>query len=422
MTNPVTVDLMDADLLRDPFRGYSLLRERSPMVQVAFGGAGSPLWLVTRYEDVRSVLGDRRFVNSPANVPGLGLKDVREATVRSVGIADEYVPYLLGTVLDVDGDDHLRLRRLVAKTFTPRRVQEMRPRVQEITDGLLDRLPAGDGVVDLVEHFAYPLPITVICELVGIPEEDRELWRVWGAALLRQDEPQGMGAAVAGIVDYIRELIPRRRAEPADDLLTALIRAHDEDGSALSGFELVTMVLALVLAGHQTTAHLIGNGIVALLDHPDQLERLRADPSGLMPGAVHELMRWCGPVQATRFRFATEDVVIGGRILRKGSPVQASLVSANFDPRRFDDPHRFDITRQPDGRREAHVGFGHGIHYCLGAALARQEAEVAFTALLARYPELSLAVPRDEIARTRVPGVWQLGALPVRLGRAVDQE
>ncbi|MFC5185103.1 cytochrome P450 family protein [Actinomadura harenae] len=415
MTEPVTVDLMDADLLSDPFLGYSRLRERSPMVQVAFGGAGSPLWLVTRYEDVRAVLGDRAFVNSPANVPGLGLKDVRETTVRSMGVADEYAPYLLSTVLDADGEDHLRLRRLVARTFTPRRVQEMLPRVQEITGDLLDRLPVRDGVVDLVEHFAYPLPITVICELVGIPEEDRGLWREWGAALLRQDEPEGIGAAVAGIVDYVTELVGRRRAEPADDLLTALIRVHDEDGSALSGFELVTLVLALVLAGHQTTAHLIGNGLVALLDHPDQLKRLRADPSGLMPGAVHELMRWCGPVQSTRFRFAAEDVVIGGRILRKGSPVMASLVSANFDPRRFDEPHRFDITRQPDGRREAHLGFGHGLHYCLGAALARQEAEVAFTALLERHPHLSLAVPGDDLDRARMPGVWQLRSLPVRL-------
>jgi cytochrome P450 len=415
VTNPVTVDLMDADLLSDPFEGYSRLRELSPMVQVAFGGQGSPLWLVTRYEDVRAVLGDRRFVSSPANVPGLGLKDVRATTVRNMGIPDEYAPYLLSTVLDADGEDHLRLRRLVARTFTPRRVQELLPRVRTLTAELLDRLPVRDGVVDFVQHFAYPLPITVICELVGIPEDDRGQWRTWGDALLRQDA-RDIAAAVAGIVDYTTELVGRRRADPADDLVTALIRAQDEDGSVLSGFELVTMVLSLVLAGHQTTANLIGNGLVALLDHPDQLERLRADPEGLMPGAVHELMRWCGPVQSTRFRFATEDVVIGGRILRKGSPVMASLVSANFDPRRFEDPHRFDITRQPDGRREAHVGFGHGLHYCVGAALARQEAEVAFTALLERFPELSLAVPRDRIERSRMPGVWHLGSLPVRLG------
>ncbi|RFU41710.1 cytochrome P450 [Actinomadura logoneensis] len=407
---------MDSDLLRDPFRGYSRLRELSPMVQVAFGGRGSPLWLVTRYEDVRAVLGDRRFVNSAANVPGLGLKDVRATTVRSMGIPDRYAPYLLSTVLDADGEDHLRLRRLVARAFTPRRVQQLRPRVRALTGDLLDRLPVRDGVVDLVEHFAYPLPITVICELVGIPEEDRGLWRTWGGALLRQEEPEGIAGAVAGIVDYTAELVGRRRADPADDLLTALIRVHDEDGSVLSEFELVTMVLSLVLAGHQTTANLIGNGLLALLDHPDQLARLRADPEGLMPGAVHELMRWCGPVQSTRFRFATEDLVIGGRILRKGSPVMASLVSANFDPRRFEDPHRFDITRQPDGRREAHVGFGHGLHYCVGAALARQEAEVAFTTLLERFPEVALAVPRDQVDRARLPGVWHLGSLPVRLG------
>ncbi|MFC4911483.1 cytochrome P450 family protein [Actinomadura gamaensis] len=416
VTEPVTVDLLDPDLLRDPFAGFSRLRELSPMVQVTYGSAGTPLWLVTRYEDVRKVLGDRRFVNSPANVPGLGLEDVRAEAFRGMGIEDEYAAYLLRTVLDADGDDHLRLRRLVARTFTARRVQELQPRVRNITAGLLDRLPVRDGVVDLVEDFAYPLPITVICELVGIPADDRGRWREWGRALMRQDDPGGIGAAVAGIVHCVEDLIGRRRVEPADDLITALIRVHDEDGSVLSGFELVTLVLAIVLAGHQTTAHLIGNGVLALLDHPDQLALLRSDPSGRMAGAVHELMRWCGPVQATRFRYATEDVEIGGKILRKGSPVMASLVSANFDPRQFEDPHRFDITRQPDGRRESHVGFGHGLHYCLGAALARQEAEVAFTALLARFPEMSLAVPRDRLSRTSVPGTWQLASLPVRLG------
>jgi cytochrome P450 len=421
MAAPVTVDLLDPELLRDPFRGYSRLRERSPMVQVVDGGRASSIWLVTRHEDVRLVLNDRRFVSNPSNVPGMEIEDTRAEVFRRMGIDDEYAPYLLRTVLDVDGEDHLRLRRLVSRAFTPRRVAALLPRVREIAGRLLDRLPGlaspRDGVVDLLDHFAYPLPITVICELVGIPEEDRGRWLGWSRALMRSHETEHFTTAIRGIVDHVEALVARRRDEPADDLLTALLRARDEDGAVLSEFELVTMVLTIVLAGHETTAHLIGNGTAALLTHRDQLDLLRADPAALLPRAVHELMRWCGPVQGARFRYATEDVEIGGRKLRKGSKVIANLVSANFDPRRFADPHRLDITRQPDGRSETHLGFGHGLHYCLGAALARQEAEVAFGALLDRYPDLSLAVPPEKLDRVPVPGAWRLASLPVRLTR-----
>lgn len=412
MTAPPTVDLADPELLRDPFHAYSRLRERSPMAQVVIGGRGSPLWLVTRHEDVRFVLSDRRFVNDPANVPGLDLTDARTEVFRQLGIDDRYAPYLLENLLDADGADHLRLRRLVSRAFTARRVAGLRPRVEAITGALLDRL---DDPADLLEEFAYPLPITVISELVGIPEADRDRWRAWSRALMRSQEPEHFTPALRGMVDYIEDLAARRRAEPAADLVTALIRAHDEDGAGLSEFELVAMVLALVLAGHETTAHLIGNGVVALLTHPDQRRRLAADPA-LAPGAVHELLRWCGPVHATRVRYAAEDVEIGGRRLRKGSPVMASLVSANYDPRHVEDPHRLDLARQPDGRRETHLAFGHGLHYCLGAALARLEAEIAFLALLARYPGMALAVAPEELEYVPSPGTWRLTGLPVRLG------
>ncbi|MGW5263944.1 cytochrome P450 family protein [Microbispora sp. NPDC004025] len=409
------VNLFDADLARDPFEGFSRLREQAPMVRGSFPGLGSPVWLVTRYDDVKTVLGDRRFVNNPASVPGADVGNIREALIEARGIPPEYAVYLLDSILDSDGDDHLRLRRLVSRAFTARRVAELRPRVEEITEDLLDRLPghAEDGVADLIEHFAYPLPITVICELVGIPEEDRPRWREWGKGLVSL-EPGAMAEPLRHMVTYIRELIARRRAEPAGDLLTGLIRAHDEDGDRLSDTELVTMVLTLVLAGHETTAHLIGNGTAALLTHPDQLAALRADP-GLLPPAVHELMRWCGPVQVTRFRYAAEDVEIGGMTVRRGEPVMAVLVSANYDPRRFEDPDRLDIAREPDGHKEVHVGFGHGLHYCLGAALARQEGEVAFGALLRRYPRLELAVAPEDLDRQFFPVSWRLAHLPVRL-------
>ncbi|MEV2270337.1 cytochrome P450 family protein [Nonomuraea africana] len=407
-----TVNLMDPALLADPFRGFSRVREEAPIARASFPGQDTPVWLVTRYEDVKTVLGDHRFVNNPASIPGGDVPDLREKLVKARGIPDEYVGYLTDGILDSDGDDHLRLRRLVSRAFTARRVVEMRPRVEEISDRLLDSLP-GDRVVDLVEEYAYPLPITVICELVGIPEGDRPLWRGWGSRMVSM-APGALTEPLISMIDYIRDLIPRRRAVPADDLLTGLIRAHDDDEDRFTDAELITMVVTLVLAGHETTAHLIGNGVAALLTHPDQLAMLRAEPE-LTPRAVHELMRWCGPVQGTRIRYPAEDVELGGMVVKRGEPVMAVLVSANYDPRRFDHPDRLDLTRDEDGRREVHVGFGHGLHYCLGAALARQEAEVAFAGLLSRFPGLRLAVAPDELERQLMPASWRLARLPVLL-------
>ncbi|GGK89755.1 cytochrome P450 [Planomonospora parontospora subsp. parontospora] len=408
-------DLTDPALLDDPHGGFARMRERAPMVRGTIPGAAAPVWLVTRYDDVKTVLGDTRFVNDPAHVPGRGAENIREQVIRARGIPPEYARYVLDGILDADGEDHIRLRRLVSRAFTARRVAELRPRVAEIAEDLLDRLPgaAEDGVADLMEHFAYPLPITVICELVGIPEEDRPRWREWGAALFAPD-PAGFGAVLRDMVGHIEELIVRRRAAPGDDLLTGLVHVHDEDGDRLGDAELVTMVLTLVLAGHETTAHLIGNGTAALLAHPGQLALLRREPE-LMPRAVHELMRWCGPVHLTRTRYAAEDVEIGGMTVRRGEAVVAVLAGANRDPRVFDDPDRLDITREPDGRREDHVGFGHGLHYCLGAALARQEGEVALAALLRRFPHLALAVPPGDLPRQPLPGMWRLARLPLRL-------
>ncbi|MEV0972497.1 cytochrome P450 family protein [Microtetraspora glauca] len=418
MSTPSTVgpvDMMDPTLLSDPFRGYSRIREQSPVARAVFAGSNTPIWLVTRFEDVKTVLSDHRFVNNPANVPGTDAPNLRDELITARGIPREYAQYVLDSVLDADGDDHIRLRRLVSRAFTARRVSELRPRVEQITEDLLDRLPdlAEDGVVDLIEGFAYPLPITVICELVGIPEEDRPRWHDWGKSLVDM-RPGAVAEPLRAMVTYIQDLIGRRRARPGDDLLTGLIRAHDEDGDRFSDTEMITMVLTLVLAGHETTAHLIGNGTVALLTHPDQLALLRSDP-GSAPRAVHELMRWCGPVHGTRIRYAAEDVEIEGTRIRRGEPVMAMLVSANYDPRRFDDPEHLDITREPDGRREVHVGFGHGLHYCLGAALARQEGEVAFGALVRRFPGLELAVAADDLERQLLPGSWRLARLPVRL-------
>jgi cytochrome P450 len=223
------------------------------------------------------------------------------------------------------------------------------------------------------------------------------------------------GSAVRELVDHIHALVARRRYTPADDLLTGLIRAHDDDGDHFSDAEMVAMVLALVFAGHETTAHLISNATVALLTHPDQVALLRADPD-LWPHAVNELMRWCGPALLSRMRYATVDLELGGTPLRRGDAVEAVLVSANFDPRVYDDPDRLDVTRLVDVHGDGHVGFGHGPHYCLGAALARQEGEVALRGLFDRFPRLALAVAPAELAWVPMPGARRLTALPVDTG------
>ncbi|WP_181781574.1 cytochrome P450 family protein [Pseudonocardia pini] len=401
--------LTDPELLADPWNAFGRLREQAPVLRSRFGMGGdeTPLWLVTRYADVKAVLADPRFVNDAARSPAG--RDTRAELMAAVGVTPDLAEYLTKSVLDFDGADHARLRKLVSRAFTVRRVGDLRPRVEEIAAGLLDGL---SGEVDLVESYAYPLPITVICELVGIGEEDRANWHVWGRELVSAD-PTRIPGALRATVEHIRELVARRRVEPTEDLLSGMIRAQEEDGDRLSDFELVTMVLALVFAGHETTAHLVANSIAALLTHPDQLDRLQADPS-LWPTAVHELMRLYGPVSQVRVRYATEAVEIGGVVIPAGATVQPILLSANGDPREFDDPERFDVTRVPD-RGEGHVGFGHGAHYCLGAALARQEGEVALRALFTRFPDLRLAVAPEELVWQPVPGSRRLAALPAHL-------
>ncbi|MFB9907575.1 cytochrome P450 family protein [Allokutzneria oryzae] len=399
------MDLFDEALLRDPASGFSALRERAAVVRVAV----PPAWLVTRYSDVKLVLGDRRFVNDVANVPGGDAPDLGAQALAARGIPPELVTYLATGMLELDGTDHLRLRKLVSRAFTARRVAELRPRVEEIAERLLDRLPsaAEHGVVDLLEHFAAPLPIIVICELVGVPEQDRHLWRAWSGALTGAGD---LGDTLREMVAYVQELISARREKPEDDLVSALVRAQEEDGDRLSDVEMTTLIVTIVVAGHETTSNLIGNGTAALLSHPDQLAALHADP-GLLPRAVDELLRWCGPAKMTRMRYATEDVEISGTLVRKGEAVIAVLFGANFDPRAFADPERLDITRD----RAPHVAFSHGMHFCLGAALARQEGEVAFDALFRRFPGMKLAVAPEDLQRPLDPGSWRLGTLPVTL-------
>ncbi|MEX0791341.1 MAG: cytochrome P450, partial [Actinomycetota bacterium] len=373
------INLTDPAVLSDPFAAYGQVRETAAVAQIVATGMG-PMWVLLRYREARAMLADPRFELNPASYMR---PDVPESCLA-----------YMRTMSEIEGPEHARLRRLVSPPFTTRRAAGFRPRIQPLVDRLLDELPGQveAGSVDLLEHLARPLPIDVICELVGIPEHDRGRWRGYGVAVA-----SGWGdsftEAIPAIMEGAKEAIALRTAEPQDDLLSELIRTHAEDGDRLDADEVVTLVWHLVLGG-QTPANLIVNGMQALFAHPDQLKALRREPA-LITRAVEELLRWCGPQLLTIPRYAREDVEIAGTRIGKGDAVTAALASVNRDPRVLDDPERFDIAR-PVGTA-GHLAFGHGPHFCLGAALARVETEVVLTALLSRFPHLRPAVPLEDL-------------------------
>src|SRR5207342_2227348 len=312
-----------------------------------------------------------------------------------------------------------RLRRLTSAAFSRPRIAALRPRVQAITDGLLDNLQArGDTVVDLVKGFAFPLPFTVISEVLGVPEPDRDQLGAWFTTLLAPssaaEPPAEAVAASANIVRYLTGLLARKRAAPGEDLVTDLVRAADQ--GALTEQEMLSTIFQLVVAGHDTTTSLIGNGTVALLRHPEQRDALVADPA-LVPRVVEECMRWDAPVPHSTFRFTTEEIVLGGVVIPAFAQVIVSLAAANRDPARYRDAESFDIHRTERG----HLALGHGIHHCLGAPLARVEAQIALSALHGRFPAMRLAVDPAELRWGHGDGLVLRGLseLPVVLGPAV---
>ncbi|MEU4539689.1 cytochrome P450 [Streptosporangium sp. NPDC023825] len=392
------IHLTDAEVLRDPFAAYGRAREISPLARLVAPGFG-PMLALTRHEDVRAMLSDPRF-------------EINAASFMRPDVPEDCLPYMR-TMSEMDGPEHLRLRRLVSPAFSARRAAEFRPRIEPIVDALLDGLPgvaeqAEHGVVDLLGHFARPLPMDVICELVGIPAADRPRWREYGATVVGGGG-QRFAEAIPGIMEGARAAVARRRAEPGDDLLSDLIRAQADDGDRLSDTELVTMVWHLVLAG-QTPTNLIANAVEVLLTHPGHLAALRED-AGLMPRAVEELTRWCGPTLLSIPRYAREDVELHGTLVREGEPVTAAIAAANRDPRAFADPDLLDLGRAT--ATAGHLGFAHGPHFCLGASLARVQTEVALTALLSRFPGLALAP--ENAGRAPDPGTWRLASLLVTL-------
>jgi cytochrome P450 len=402
VTDPGTGQLQD-DYFQDPQRVFARLRESRPVTPVDL--AGGRAWLVTRYEDVRSALADPRLA-----------KDLRK-------LYPDWTPGPMQAMfnlhmLNLDPPDHTRLRRLVQKAFTPGRVAALRPRVRQIAMELLDAVDdSGATELDLLDAYAFPLPITVICELLGVPVADRDSFRAWTSVLIsseRTAQDPGRDAASA-MFSYFEQLIAAKRRSPADDLLSALILARDGDGAgegdALTEQELYGMVFLLLVAGFETTVNLIASGTLALLTFPAEMARLRADPS-LLPAAVEELLRYANPLNHATERFTVADLPLGDTVIPAGEWVTLATSSGNRDSGRFADPDRLDVSRDASG----HLAFGHGIHYCLGAPLARLEGEVAIGALLARWPDLALAVSPSELRWRRSSLIHGLESLPVRLG------
>ena len=372
---------MDPEFVADPYPMYHRLRTDDPVHHSALG-----FWVLTRYDDVVAALRD----------PRLAKEAIASFVAARFGAP---VPAMGLSMLDRDPPDHTRLRGLVSKAFTPRVVEGLRPRIQQIVDGLL----------------AYPIPVIVICEMLGVPVEDHERFKGWSLDIARGLDLIWLGpesevgrrsvAARQSLAEYFRGLIAQRRAAPRGDLLSGLIAA-EEAGDKLNEVELLATCILLLIAGHETTVNLIGNGTLALLRHRDQLQRLQRDP-GLIAGAIEELLRFDGPVQRTA-RIPSEDIVIGGRTIAKGEMVMPFIGAADRDPVQFPDPDRLDIGRA-DNR---HIAFGWGIHFCLGAPLARIEGQIAISTLVRRMPKLELATAQPEYRQSLT--LRGLKALPVR--------
>ena len=411
-------DLFTWEFAANPYPTYAWLREHAPVHKTRLP-SGVEAWLVTRYVDAKHALADPRLSKNPAH------HDEPAHAKGKTGIPGERKAELMTHLLNIDPPDHTRLRRLVSKAFTPRRVADFAPRVQELTNDLIDRF-AADGSADLIHDFAFPLPIYAICDLLGVPREDQDDFRDWAGMMIRHGGgPRGgVARSVKKMRSYLADLIHRKREAlsdaptphpggnpsdapaptpggnlpgtptpaptPTEDLLSGLIRASDH-GEHLTENEAAAMAFILLFAGFETTVNLIGNGTYALLTHPEQRARLEkslaAGESDLLETGVEELLRYDGPVELATWRFATRPLTLGGQDIAAGDPVLVVLAAADRDPERFADPDVLDLGR----RDNQHLGYGHGIHYCLGAPLARLEGQTALATLLTRLPDLQLA-------------------------------
>ncbi|MER7170820.1 cytochrome P450 family protein [Streptomyces mesophilus] len=411
-TGSTPPELFTWEFATDPYPAYAWLREHAPVHRTTLP-SGVEAWLVTRYADAKQALADQRLSKNPVHHAG------DEQTKGRTGIPGERKADLMTHLLNIDPPDHTRLRRLVSKAFTPRRVAAFAPRVQELTDQLIDSF-AQKGSADLIHEFAFPLPIYAICDLLGVPAEDQDDFRDWAGMMIRHGGgPRGgVARSVKKMRGYLAELIHRKRAElpehpaPDEDLLSGLIRASDH-GEHLTENEAAAMAFILLFAGFETTVNLIGNGTYQLLRHPEQRARLQealaAGERGLLETGVEELLRYDGPVELATWRFATQHLTIGGQEIAVGDPVLVVLAAADRDPERFEQPDTLDLSR----RDNQHLGYGHGIHYCLGAPLARLEGQAALATLLTRLPDLRLAGEEGDLRWRGGLIMRGLRALPV---------
>jgi cytochrome P450 len=391
---------LDEDFVQDPYTLYRRLRTEAPVRDVVMP-RGLRVWLVTRYADARDALANPALHKDLRPVRHLFDRHRTKASTGDFG-AD-----LSAHMLNSDPPDHTRLRKLVAKAFTMRRVELLRPRVAQITEELLAGM---SGEVDLIDAFAFPLPVTVICELLGIPRADQDDFRAWSTALVTAGSAESVGAASKAMSAYLRALVEAKRTDPAEDMLSALTQPQD-DGDELTEAELVGMAFLLLVAGHETTVNLIANSTLTLLRNPDQAAALRADP-GLLPGAVEEFLRYESPVSHATLRYTAEPTEIGDTPVPAGEFVVISLCSANHDDDRFGPAAgALDVTRAATG----HLAFGHGIHFCLGAPLARLEGQLAIGGLITRFPNMTLAADVDDLRWRNSTLLRGLEGLPVRL-------
>ncbi|WP_176585865.1 cytochrome P450 family protein [Priestia megaterium] len=404
------LSLLSGESSENPFPLFAQMRGISSVIPIPFSmqGINHQAWMVTHMEEAMQVLKDHTrftvdpsFIDSNSNIEKNLAKNSKSSASST---------FLTESMNAVDDPDHRRLRTLVSKAFTPRYMEGLRPRIQEIADELLDGVQA-QGKMDLVKDYAYPLPINVISEMVGVPESDRGKLHVWSEAIanglgLGRHDP-GVDEHLQAFSAYFMQLVDDKRQNPADDLISQLI-AIEEEGDRLSEIELLSLIKLLIFAGHETTSNLIATGTLMLLDHPDQLEKLKADLS-LIPSAVEELLRFNGPVTIAGPRYATEDIELAGQQIKKGDMVIPLVKSANRDENQFAQPEELDITR----KIKRHLAFGHGIHICLGAPLARVEGDIAFTTLLRRMPNLRLSIPRENVNWQSKLASHGLSSLPV---------
>lgn len=401
-------DLNSPETMRNPIMFYKNLmeqKERFFHIDDFYGMGGA--WVVFHYDDVVAILKDSRFIKDLRKFtpPHYKQNPIEENTAVS-----KLFEWLMNmpNMLTVDPPDHTRLRRLVSKSFTPRMIEDLRPRIQQIADELLDVVQE-QRKMEIIADFAYPLPIIVISEMLGIPATDRNQFRAWTQELMKASVDPGQGTTVTAtlekFINYIEILFNEKHLNPSDDLISALVQAKEQEDK-LSKNELLSTIWLLIIAGHETTVNLISNGVLALLQHPEQMNLLRQDPS-LLASAVDELLRYAGPIMFSS-RFASEDVTIHGNRIRKGELVLLSLTAANIDPNIFPYPEELNISREENN----HLAFGAGIHQCLGAPLARLEEQIALDTLLKRLPNLRLAIEADQLIYNHSK-IRSLASLPV---------